>query len=109
VLIIDPADPADMPGYDVEAIVTLQEWLLRDGLTFHPFEIVAIDGQPLQPSARYRADTINVGPGQRYDVLWTARKPGKWLIHCHIPHHTTNNNEEVDGGGGLMAIIEVEA
>ncbi|WP_348640148.1 multicopper oxidase domain-containing protein, partial [Mesorhizobium sp. M2D.F.Ca.ET.147.01.1.1] len=23
-------------------------------------------------------------------VVWKAQRPGKWLIHCHIPHHTTN-------------------
>jgi hypothetical protein len=28
-------------------------------------------------SARYFADTINVGPGQRYDVIWKAQRPGK--------------------------------
>ena len=72
-----------------------------------PFEVVALDGETLQPSARYRADTVNVGPGQRYDVIWTARHPGKWLIHCHIGHHTTNNNVEMRGGGGLMMVIEV--
>jgi manganese oxidase len=72
-----------------------------------PFQVVAIDGQTLQPSARYDADTINVGPGQRYDVIWKARNPGKWLIHCHIGHHTTNNNVEMQGGGGLMMIINV--
>ncbi|WP_404925876.1 multicopper oxidase domain-containing protein [Mesorhizobium sp. ORM16] len=55
----------------------------------------------------FLADTINVGPGQRYDVVWTARRPGKWLIHCHIPHHTTNNNVEQKGGGGLMVVIDV--
>jgi FtsP/CotA-like multicopper oxidase with cupredoxin domain len=52
---------------------------------------------------------VNVGPGQRYDVIWRARKPGKWLVHCHIGHHTTNNNTETDGGGGLMLVIEVTA
>ena len=52
-------------------------------------------------------DTVNVGPGQRYDVIWEAREPGKWLLHCHIAHHTTNNNVEEEGGGGLMLIIEV--
>jgi len=72
-----------------------------------PFEVVAVDGVTLQPSARYFADTVNVGPGQRYDVIWTAREPGKWLIHCHIPHHATNNNTEVKGGGGLMMVIDV--
>jgi FtsP/CotA-like multicopper oxidase with cupredoxin domain len=40
-------------------------------------------------------------------VIWTALKPGKWLIHCHISHHTTNNNVEMKGGGGLMMIIDV--
>ncbi|MBV8237796.1 MAG: multicopper oxidase domain-containing protein [Sphingomonas sp.] len=72
-----------------------------------PFEVVARDGETIAPSARFLADTINVGPGQRYDVIWKARRPGKWLIHCHIPHHTTNNNVEEKGGGGLMAVIEV--
>jgi FtsP/CotA-like multicopper oxidase with cupredoxin domain len=73
-----------------------------------PFEVVARDGETLQKSARYLADTVNVGPGQRYDVIWRARERGKWLIHCHIPHHTSNDNTETKGGGGLMAIIEVE-
>jgi FtsP/CotA-like multicopper oxidase with cupredoxin domain len=67
---------------------------------------MGIDGQTLAPNARYSADTANVGPGQRYDVIWTARQPGKWLIHCHIGHHTTNNNVETKGGGGLMMIID---
>ena len=72
-----------------------------------PFEVVALDGVTLAPSARYWADTVNVGPGQRYDVIWPARRPGKWLVHCHIPHHTTNNNVERAGGGGLTMILDV--
>jgi FtsP/CotA-like multicopper oxidase with cupredoxin domain len=160
-LIIDPADPADEITADHEYTIQLQEWLIRDGLTYPampmdggqpnyftingrafpstdmirmkvgetlkvrfigsnngfihpmhihggPFVVVARDGEPLAPSARFKADTINVGPGQRYDVVWTALKPGKWMIHCHIGHHATNNNTEQDGGGGLMMHIEVE-
>lgn len=72
-----------------------------------PFVVVARDGETLPPSARFKADTINIAPGQRYDVIWTALKPGKWLIHCHINHHTTNNNTETKGGGGLMVVIDV--
>ncbi|HJU04807.1 MAG TPA: DUF4396 domain-containing protein [Nitrospiraceae bacterium] len=72
-----------------------------------PFEVVALDGEVLPESARYLADTVNVGPGQRWDVIWPARRSGKWLIHCHIPHHTTNNNVEQQGAGGLTMIIEV--
>jgi plastocyanin len=72
-----------------------------------PFTVIARDGQLLPLQARFDADTVNVGPGQRYDVVWQARQPGKWLIHCHIGHHTTNNNTETQGGGGLTMIIEV--
>ncbi len=74
-----------------------------------PFTVVARDGNVLPPAARFEADTVNVGPGQRYDVIWTAHRPGKWIVHCHIPHHTTNNNVEQDGAGGLTMMLEVQA
>jgi FtsP/CotA-like multicopper oxidase with cupredoxin domain len=159
-LIIAPADPSQEIKADHEYIVQLQEWLIREGLTFRampmevampnyfsingrsypstdtvhlkvgetlkvrfigsstdaihpmhihggPFTVVARDGVKLAPSARYEADTVNVGPGQRYDVIWKARRPGMWMIHCHITHHTTNNNSEAAGGGGLMMNIQV--
>ena len=72
-----------------------------------PFTVVARDGVTLSPAARFDADVINVGPGQRYDVIWPARVPGKWILHCHIPHHTLNNNVEVRGMGGLTLMVEV--
>jgi len=72
-----------------------------------PFEVVAIDGNPVPAGNDQYLDTVNIAPGQRYDVIWTAQKPGKWLLHCHINHHTTNNNVETDGGGGLMLILDV--
>ncbi|MER8546300.1 DUF4396 domain-containing protein [Mesorhizobium sp. M0684] len=159
-LIIDPANPADEVAADHDYVIQLQEWLVREGLTYPsmpmdggmpnfftingkaypstetipmkvgealkvrfigtnngfihpmhihggPFEVVARDGETVPASGRFLADTINVGPGQRYDVIWKAQRPGKWLIHCHIPHHTTNNNVEEKGGGGLMVVIDV--
>lgn len=72
-----------------------------------PFTIVGTDGNPVPEVARLHKDTVLVGPGERYDVLWTAHEPGKWLIHCHINHHITNNGEEVDGAGGLTMLIDV--
>ncbi|TIV98426.1 MAG: DUF4396 domain-containing protein [Mesorhizobium sp.] len=159
-LIVDPANPADEVAADHDYVIELQEWLVREGLTYPsmpmdggmpnfftingkaypstdtirmkvgdtlkvrfigtnngfihpmhihggPFELVARDGETVPASARFLADTVNVGPGQRYDVVWKAQRPGKWLIHCHIPHHTTNNNVEEKGGGGLMVVIDV--
>ena len=72
-----------------------------------PFTVVATDGVTLPERARYDKDTVNVGPGERYDVIWTAREPSKWLLRCHINHHVTNDNVEQQGGGGLMLILNV--
>ncbi len=72
-----------------------------------PFEIIQTDGNPVLEAAQIEKDTVNVGPGERYDVIWEAREPGRWLLHCRIPHHTTNDNTEQEGGGGLMAVINV--
>lgn len=71
------------------------------------FRIVATDGNPVPKAAQLSKDTVLVGPGERYDVIWTARERGTWLIHCHILHHTTNDGREVDGGGGLTTAVEV--
>ena len=74
-----------------------------------PFRIVETDGYPVREAAQLVKDTVNVGPGERYDVIWEAREPGKWLLHCHINHHVTNDNREEQGGGGLMLILDVGA
>ena len=72
-----------------------------------PFRIIETDGNPVPPAAQLLKDTVNVSPGERYDVLWTAREPGRWLLHCHILHHTTNDGTEEQGGGGLTMILNV--
>jgi FtsP/CotA-like multicopper oxidase with cupredoxin domain len=72
-----------------------------------PFEIIATDGNPVPAAARLTKDTLLVGPGERYDIVWTARNRGKWLLHCHINHHITNDGVEADGGGGMTMIIDV--
>ncbi|AFY91005.1 multicopper oxidase family protein [Chroococcidiopsis thermalis] len=72
-----------------------------------PFKIVEADGNPVPVAAQIEKDTINVAPGERYDVIWTARNKGKWLLHCHIAHHATNDNVEVKGAGGLTMLVNV--
>jgi FtsP/CotA-like multicopper oxidase with cupredoxin domain len=72
-----------------------------------PFRIVETDGYPVPEAAQLVKDTVNVGPGERYDVIWEARQPGRWLLHCHINHHVTNDSREEQGGGGLMLILNV--
>ncbi|MBM3547720.1 MAG: copper oxidase [Alphaproteobacteria bacterium] len=86
--------------------------ILGTGQFIHPihfhgpaFTIVATDGHPVPEAARLTKDTVLVGPGERYDVVWTPTRPGQWMLHCHINHHATNH----DGAdhGGMMLIIDV--
>jgi FtsP/CotA-like multicopper oxidase with cupredoxin domain len=50
-----------------------------------PFTIVGTDRNPVPAAAQIAKDTVNIGPGERYDVIWEAREPGKWLLHCQHP------------------------
>ena len=71
-----------------------------------PFKIVATDGYPVPEAARLTKDTVNVAPGERYDVEFVAEEPGTWIFHCHILHHVTNDDREP--GGLLFAVKVVE-
>ncbi len=67
------------------------------------FELVAKDGHPVR-GAPQRGDTIQVAPGERYDLAFTAIEPGRWVFHCHIGHHLTNGGEDP---GGLILVVDV--
>ena len=71
--------------------------ILNAGETFeeihlhgHDMQVVAQDGNPLSPSARYYVDTLPIGPAQRFDVVITGDNPGVWLLHTHVDSHDTN-------------------
>jgi FtsP/CotA-like multicopper oxidase with cupredoxin domain len=49
-------------------------------------------------------DVVNIGPGERYDLLMTADNPGTWLFHCHILTHVQNHGVEP---GGMIAVFKV--
>jgi FtsP/CotA-like multicopper oxidase with cupredoxin domain len=55
-----------------------------------PFDVVARDGQTLSGAARFSADTINVAPGQRYDVIWRARKR---RLADPLPHSSSHQQQ----------------
>ena len=64
----------------------------NEGLMIHPMhlhgmpmQVIAKDGYDLP--APYLCDTINIAPGERYDVLVRARAAGIWAFHCHILSH----------------------
>lgn len=65
------------------------------------FTVVAQDGRRL--AVPQQMDTINVGVGQTYDLIWVPTRVGKWMIHCHIFSHS----ETAEGMSGLVSIFNV--
>ncbi|MBE6185575.1 MAG: multicopper oxidase family protein [Bacillus sp. (in: Bacteria)] len=49
----------------------------------HKFKIVATDGQPLKDPQPIKNELLNIAPGERYDIEFTANHPGEWLLECH--------------------------
>jgi len=79
---------------------------MNEGIMYHPFHshgykqtVVARDGYPLGAGA-YGADTITVGPGERWDVNIETDRPGLWAFHCHILPH-------VEGADGMFGMVNV--
>ena len=81
---------------------------MNEGLLIHPMHlhglpqlVFAKDGWPLpQP---YRCDTVNVAPGERYDVIVECSEPGAWAFHCHVLTHA----ESAHGMFGMVTALVI--
>jgi FtsP/CotA-like multicopper oxidase with cupredoxin domain len=81
----------------------------NEGLMGHPMHlhqpsgwIIAKDGEPML--VPIPGDTIWVGPGERYTVIYKAVDPGVWAWHCHILTHA----ESPTGMFGMVTALIVE-
>jgi FtsP/CotA-like multicopper oxidase with cupredoxin domain len=82
---------------------------MNEGLMIHPMHlhgmpmtVIAQDGY-LLPQA-YKCDTLNIAPGQRFEVIIEATEPGVWAYHCHILSHA----ESETGMFGMVTALIVE-
>ena len=50
----------------------------------HVFQVIAIDGRPMQGAVR---DTVLVMPMGRVRIAFDADNPGRWPLHCHNLYH----------------------
>lgn len=82
---------------------------MNEGLQIHPMHlhgmyqmVIAKDGARL-PSP-YLVDTLNIAPGERYDVLVDCQEPGVWAFHCHILSHA----ESVHGMFGMVTVLIIQ-
>jgi FtsP/CotA-like multicopper oxidase with cupredoxin domain len=82
---------------------------MNEGLLIHPMHLHGIeqvvfskDGWNLpQP---YTCDTLNIAPGERYDVLVNCHTPGAWAFHCHILSHA----ESPKGMFGMVIALVIQ-
>ncbi|PEE72692.1 multicopper oxidase family protein [Bacillus thuringiensis] len=54
----------------------------------HFFQVLSKDGKPIEGSPIVK-DTLNLKPGEEYEVAFVADNPGKWMFHCHDLHHAS--------------------
>ena len=69
----------------------------------HDMLVTHKDGYPL-PNPYY-ADTVLLGPGERYDVIVEMKNPGRFIFHDHVDSHVTNAGKFP---GGPITIIEYD-
>ncbi len=74
----------------------------------HSFNVVATDGHMLP--APYLKDTLDVAPGETYDVTFYAwAAPGSvYPFHCHILTHLMNPGQTEGEMGGLVTLVEYQ-
>jgi FtsP/CotA-like multicopper oxidase with cupredoxin domain len=64
--------------------------------------VFAEDGALLP--APCQCDTLNVAPGQRFDVIIDCQEPGVWAFHCHILTHA----ESPHGMFGMVTALIIK-
>jgi FtsP/CotA-like multicopper oxidase with cupredoxin domain len=76
---------------------------MNEGMMIHPMHlhgmhqnVIAKDGWML--NSPYRCDTLNIAPGERYDVIVNCNNPGTWAFHCHILPHAESEH-------GMMGMV----
>jgi FtsP/CotA-like multicopper oxidase with cupredoxin domain len=82
---------------------------MNEGMMIHPMHLhgmhmTVIDKDGWAQPAPWKCDTLNVAPGERWDVVVNCNNPGVWAFHCHIlPHAETEN-----GMFGMVTALIVE-
>jgi FtsP/CotA-like multicopper oxidase with cupredoxin domain len=69
----------------------------------HEFTVTHRDGYKLP--APFKADTLGINPGERYDVWFEANNPGVWMIHDHAGMNAMANGYDP---GGIMMVLQYE-
>jgi FtsP/CotA-like multicopper oxidase with cupredoxin domain len=70
---------------------------MNEGMMIHPMHlhgmhmtVIDKDGWPLPYPQK--CDTLNIAPGERWDVIVNCNNPGTWAFHCHILPHAESEH-----------------
>jgi manganese oxidase len=82
---------------------------MNEGMMIHPMHLhgmhmTVIDKDGWAQPAPWKCDTLNVAPGERWDVIVNCNNPGTWAFHCHILPHA----EGPMGMFGMVTALIVE-
>lgn len=82
---------------------------MNEGMMIHPMHLhgmhmTVIDKDGWAQPQPWKCDTLNVAPGERWDVIVSCDKPGTWAFHCHILPHA----ESEHGMFGMVTALVVE-
>jgi FtsP/CotA-like multicopper oxidase with cupredoxin domain len=101
------ADPADNITATLGQTVLVR--LINSGYEVHSmhthgfhFEVIGSDGRKL--AAPLYKDTLDIAPGERYEILIHLDQVGRYMFHDHQEQDTTNNGSYP---GGMMTMINV--
>ena len=82
---------------------------MNEGMMIHPMHlhgmhqtVIAKDGWPVP--AAWKCDTLNIAPGERWDVVVNCNNPGTWAFHCHILPHAESDH----GMFGMVTALVVQ-
>ncbi len=81
---------------------------MNEGMMIHPMHLhgmhmTVIDKDGWAQPAPWKCDTLNVAPGERWDVIVDCNNPGSWAFHCHVLTHAEGRH----GMFGMVTLLIV--
>jgi FtsP/CotA-like multicopper oxidase with cupredoxin domain len=82
---------------------------MNEGMMIHPMHLhgmpmKVIDKDGWAQPQPWLCDTLNIAPGERWDVIVDCDNPGTWAFHCHILPHAEGEH----GMFGMVTALIVE-
>ncbi len=83
---------------------------MNEGMMIHPMHLHGMHHDRSSPRTAgpqpqpWQCDTLNIAPGERWDVIVNCNNPGTWAFHCHILPHA----ESDQGMFGMVTALVVQ-